>query len=117
MTAPAQDQTAPDIAVMRETVSRALALAAPPTAQAVTLLIGQLRGHVELMVREIEPLAAEQADTLSGTLAVTCVGEGRRKLEAGAQVRPALSSRLAYARRLARVLDALCGHHRTLGGR
>ncbi|WP_442811618.1 DUF6415 family natural product biosynthesis protein [Streptomyces sp. NBC_01288] len=46
---------------MRATVHRALALAAPSTAMDVTLLIAQLRGHVELMVTEVEPLAAEHA--------------------------------------------------------
>ncbi|MGW4876523.1 DUF6415 family natural product biosynthesis protein [Streptomyces sp. NPDC004262] len=110
-------QDPPDIATMRATVKRALSLAAPPTAMDITLLLGQLRGHLEVMLEEVEPLAVMHADTMPGALALACLAEGRRKLEAGAQVRPAVSSRLAYARRLARVLDALCSHHRNLGGR
>ncbi|MFJ5306143.1 DUF6415 family natural product biosynthesis protein [Streptomyces sp. NPDC088350] len=106
----------PDIETMRATAHRALALAAPPTATDVTLLIEQLRGQVELMVTEVEPLAAQHAATMTGALATVCVGEGRRKLAAGADIRPLASARLAYARRLARVLFALCDHHRNLSG-
>ncbi|MFJ8054972.1 DUF6415 family natural product biosynthesis protein [Streptomyces sp. NPDC096142] len=110
----AAEQRPPDIATMRATAHRALALAAPSTAMDLTILISQLRGHVELMVREVEPLAAQHASTLPGTLADTCLGEARRKLDAGADIRPLASARLAYARRLARVLAALCEHHRNL---
>ncbi|WP_405948913.1 DUF6415 family natural product biosynthesis protein [Streptomyces prunicolor] len=106
----------PDVETMRATGHRALALAAPSTAMDVTLLISQLRGHVELMVTEVEPLAAEHAASLPGALAAACLGEARRKLDAGAEIRPLASARLAYARRLARVLGALCDHHRNLGG-
>ncbi len=106
----------PDIETMRATAHRALALAAPSTAMDVTLLIGQLRGHIELMVTEVEPLADAHASTLPGALADACLAEARRKLTAGAEIRPLASARLAYARRLARVLAALCDHHRNLGG-
>lgn len=109
------DQCPPDIDTMRATAHRALALAAPSTAIDLTILISQLRGQVELMVGEVEPLAAQHASTLPGALAGTCLGEARRKLEAGADIRPLASARLAYARRLARVLIALCEHHRNLG--
>ena len=101
---------------MRATAHRALALAAPSTAMDVTLLIAQLRGQVEVMVAEVEPLAVEHAASLPGALADACLAEARRKLAAGAEIRPLASARLAYARRLARVLAALCDHHRNLGG-
>ncbi|MFE9602007.1 DUF6415 family natural product biosynthesis protein [Streptomyces hokutonensis] len=112
----AAEQDPPDIETMRATAHRALALAAPPTATDLILLIGQLRGQVELMVTEVEPLATQHAATMTGALAAVCVGEARRKLAAGADIRPLASARLAYARRLARVLFALCGHHANLGG-
>ncbi|MER8005001.1 DUF6415 family natural product biosynthesis protein [Streptomyces sp. NPDC094149] len=97
---------------MRETVARALALAAPPTVEAIGLLVDVLRGHTELMVREVEPRALDQAGELPGALALACVGEARRKL--GIEPRSAVSSQLAYGRRLARVLKALCDHHERL---
>lgn len=114
MTVSSQDQAAPDVETMRATIQRALALAAPPTAMDVTLLLGQLRDEVELMVSEVELLATAQADTMAGTLAQACVGEARRKLSV--DVRPVVSARLAYGRRLARVLSALCDHYRSLTG-
>ncbi|MGX9887344.1 DUF6415 family natural product biosynthesis protein [Streptomyces sp. NPDC002276] len=112
----AAEQDPPDLETMLATAHRALALAAPSTAADVTLLIEQLRGQVELMVTEVEPLATQHAATMEGALATVCVGEARRKLAAGADIRPLASARLAYARRLARVLFALCGHHANLGG-
>jgi len=103
----------PDIAKMRESVSLALALTVPPTAQDIRLLLDKLRGHLELLLRDVEQQALSQRNTMSGTLALACVAEARRKLSI--KTRPTVSAQLAYGRRLARVLAALCDHYERLG--
>jgi len=104
----------PDVETMRATASRALALAAPPTVADIVLLLEHLRGQVELMVREVEPLATAKPDSVVKTSARYGVAEAHRKLSLG--MGGPVSARLAHARRLARVLAALCTHYETLAG-
>ncbi len=111
--APEAAELAPvDLETMRATATRALALAAPPTVADLMLLLGLLRGQVELMVREVEPLAARTPDSVQQVAARYGIDEARRKL--GISAGGPVSARLALARRLARSLAALCTHYETL---
>ncbi len=103
-----------DIATMRETATRALGLAdqadAPPSApENLGILIGQLRGHLELLIPEVEKMLGRLPK--GGTArycAGACVGEARGKLQA--QSAPRADGEVEYVRRLARVLRALLDH-------
>lgn len=103
---------------MRATARRLLdpdaaACALPPAADELVVLLGALRGHLELMVREVEMLAGQQQDeAILRYCALAGVAEARRKLGLPAGI--GLSGKVAYARRLARVLNALCQHHHDL---
>ncbi|MFJ3649316.1 DUF6415 family natural product biosynthesis protein [Streptomyces murinus] len=117
MSAPAKQTAgaAPvDTVTMRETVARALGpegeTGAPPRApENLDILIGQLRGHLELLIPEVEQLTARlPKDGTARYCASACVGEARGKLQARPEARP--DGNLAYARCLARVLRALCDH-------
>ncbi|WP_392968188.1 DUF6415 family natural product biosynthesis protein [Streptomyces sp. LN245] len=115
-TAPPQastEQHPVDIETMRATARRALDEETP--ADAAPLLRDQLRGQIQLMIPEVEGIAARQSeDDIPRYCALACLGEARRKLtiEPGA----GLPNQLAYARRLARVVNALCDHHENLIG-
>ncbi len=106
-----------DTATMRRSAARALPPEGeePPTGEALEQLTGLLRGHMELIVPQVEQAAAKlPRDDVPRYCALACLGEARRKLssqagegEYGAQ---------AHARRLARSLMALCDHYETLTG-
>lgn len=112
--------TAPaDLTTMRETVSAVLTpdgdpVLPEPSDTHAALLTDLLRGHLELMVREVDAAAQRLPDTIPRFCALACVGEARGKLRAGPAARP--GGEIAYARRLARVLSALCDHHERMGG-
>lgn len=114
-TAPSQastEQHPVDIETMRDTVQRALD--DETEVGAAPLLLDQLRGQIQLMIPEVEDIAARQGkDDIPRYCALACLGEARRKLtiEPG----PGLPNQLAHARRLARVVNALCDHHENLG--
>lgn len=116
-TAPAPDaaeRDPADIETMRATARQALALGIYMSADDMLLLHEKLRGHIELMIPEVEAIAGRLGkDDIPRYCALACVGEARMKLslEAGA----GLSGEGAYARRLARVLHALCDHYENLG--
>jgi hypothetical protein len=111
----------PDIATMRETVNRLLDPDSapdvlPPGADEVDTLTVMLRGHLELLAPEVERAAKWlNRESIPRYCALACVGEARGKLRA----RPGRGEygAVAYARRLARVLNALCDHYESLGGR
>ncbi|MFF8728102.1 DUF6415 family natural product biosynthesis protein [Streptomyces sp. NPDC015171] len=89
--------------------------ALPPAADEVPTLISTLRGHLELLIPEVEAAADRRPeDDIPRFCAHACVGEARRKL--AANPRAGHSEAVAYARRLARVVKALCEHSETLGG-
>ncbi|MFF3350820.1 DUF6415 family natural product biosynthesis protein [Streptomyces sp. NPDC002779] len=106
----------PDVETMRATVATVL----PPDVTPVDLatletLTGLLCGHMELLIPEIEWVAAQlPADDVPRYVALACVREARRKLAA----RPGLLPHdpAAHVRRLGRSLLALCDHYETLTG-
>ncbi|WOX09172.1 DUF6415 family natural product biosynthesis protein [Streptomyces sp. N50] len=110
-------QLPPDIVTMRATAGRLLGPdgcpeALPPSAAEVDLLIQTMRGQLELLVPEVERMTGRAARTVAQYCAAACVGEARGKLRA--EPLPGLSGAVAYARRLARVLGALCDHYERL---
>jgi hypothetical protein len=114
-------QAPPDIETMREIVNRLLdpdsaPEVLPPAAEELDTLTLQLRGHLELLAPEVERAAKWlNRESIPRYCALACVGEARGKLRA----RPGRGEygAVAYARRLDRVLNALCDHYESLGGR
>ncbi|MGW4885650.1 DUF6415 family natural product biosynthesis protein [Streptomyces murinus] len=107
--------TAPvDTVTMRETAARALGSegetdAPPPAPENLDILISQLRGHLELLIPEVEKVLGRlPKDGTARYCASACVGEACGKL----QTRPAprADGEVEYARSLARVLRALLDH-------
>lgn len=104
----------PDIELMRAAASRVLAENAEPvTFEELDTLTGQLRGHINQLVPEVEQ-AASPPDHVVHYCALACIGEARMKLGLKPGTTP--SEGTAYARRLARVVNALCDHYQNLGG-
>lgn len=109
----------PDITSMRATVARLLGPDdgpdnLPPAGGELPVLTSTLRGHLELIIPEVEAAAGRlDKDSIPRYCAVACVGEARGKLRATPS--PVLGGDVAYARRLARVLKALCDHYETIG--
>ncbi|MGI5143297.1 MULTISPECIES: DUF6415 family natural product biosynthesis protein [unclassified Streptomyces] len=109
---------APDIETMRETVNRLLdpdtvPETLPPASDELDTLTLQLRGHLDLLMPEVEQAAGKLArNSVPRYCALACLGEARQKL--AAEPSPKLGGDLAYARRLARVLNALCDHFEAL---
>ncbi|KUL40864.1 DUF6415 family natural product biosynthesis protein [Streptomyces regalis] len=102
-----------DIETMRATVRRTLT-EAPPTGQLDTLAL-TLRGHIELLVPEVEAAAGRQPrDSVPRYCALACVSEARRKLRIGDG--STLPARVAVAQKLARSANALCDHYQNLNG-
>ncbi len=120
-TAGTWSETAPvDIATMRETVGRLLGPddgpdVLPPTSDEVDTIAVALRGHLELVIPEVERAAGPKLSSVQSYCAMACVGEARRKMTV--TPKPGLNARVAHARRLARSLNALCSHYETLSGR
>ncbi|MGW2781055.1 DUF6415 family natural product biosynthesis protein [Streptomyces populi] len=107
-------ETPPDVTTMRATVSRLLSAGAPPEAGELETLTLLLRGHIEVLIPDVQAVADRMPENdIPRYCALACIGEARRKLtiEPG----PGLSNQLAHARRLARVVNALCDHHENLG--
>ncbi|MFH8342021.1 DUF6415 family natural product biosynthesis protein [Streptomyces sp. AM6-12] len=110
----ATDTDPVDIATMRETAAQALGIedetdAPLPAPEALDTLIGQLRGHLEMLIPEVEKeLAQLPKESSRRYCASACVGEARGKLAARPAPRP--DGEVEYARRLARILRALLDH-------
>jgi len=112
-------QDPPDLETMRATVARLLdpdgaPEALPPAAAEVDTLIRMMRGQLELLIPDVQRLVGGRPKNVSQYCGLACIGEARGKLSA--QPQPGLSGAVAYARRLARVLNALCDHYERLGG-
>ncbi|MGW1000496.1 DUF6415 family natural product biosynthesis protein [Streptomyces sp. NPDC002520] len=109
-----------DIDTMRETAAKLLgpddgSEALPPVPQELDTFTSMLRGHLELLIPEVEAKAGRQPkDSVSRHCAFACVGEATRKLRVGDGDTPAV--RVAVARKLARSVNALCDHYEKLGG-
>ncbi|MFJ5967868.1 DUF6415 family natural product biosynthesis protein [Streptomyces sp. NPDC093060] len=112
-------QWPPDIEGMRATVARLIGPddapdVLPPPADEVAILTSTLRGHLQLLIPEVDAVARKQpANDIPRYCALACIGEAKGKLSA--EPRPGYGGAVAYARRLARVLGALCDHYETLG--
>lgn len=115
-TAPQRDPRPLDIATMRATTAQLLADGAEPRSpdQLDTLML-QLRGHLILLIPEIEDLAdvLPEGDQ-PRKLAEAGMGEARRRLAELPESNPPRAA--AYARRLARSVEALCTHLERLAG-
>lgn len=103
---------------MRETAAILLdpdaAALAPAPADLDTLML-RMRGHLELLAPEVAQ-AAERLDegSIPRYTALGCVWEARSRLEA--EPSPRTGGAVGHARRLARVLNALCDQYEKLGG-
>ncbi|MEU6918406.1 DUF6415 family natural product biosynthesis protein [Streptomyces olindensis] len=111
MTAPATEALPLDLEVMRACAERVLAADAEALSlgESETLTL-QLRGHLMLVITEIETEepAPSEGDA-PGICAFFCIGEGRLRLRAEAGPTP--SARIAHAQVLARSVIALCDHY------
>lgn len=104
---------------MRDTVNRILdpdgvPQALPPASEELHKLTATVREHIERLAPEVE----QAAHTLkSGSVArytvLGCVWEERSRLEATPSGRS--GGPVGHARRLARVLNALCDHYERIG--
>ncbi|WP_406436573.1 DUF6415 family natural product biosynthesis protein [Streptomyces sp. NBC_01613] len=103
-----------DIDTMRHSISRLLSPdAQPPASKALATLHSLLRGHMQLLIPEVEQAALQRdKDDVPRYCALVCVGEARGKLRVPA--RPGEHGTLVHARRLARRLTALCDHYEAL---
>lgn len=114
---PETEELPPDLETMRATARLLLGPddapdAMAPTAHTLDTLACTLRGQIELMAPEVEAIAVRQdEDDVSRYCALACVGEARMKLRPDAT---GLYGEAAGARRLARVLNALCDHYENL---
>ncbi|WP_405877003.1 DUF6415 family natural product biosynthesis protein [Streptomyces sp. NBC_00005] len=109
--------TAPvDIDTMRHSISRLLGPDTQPTGgEGLAMLQGLLRGHMQLLIPEVEQAALERdANDVPRYVALACIGEARTKLCAAP--RAGEHGTLADTRRLARRLAALCDHYEALTG-
>jgi hypothetical protein len=111
MTGPTSPAEALDLAVLRSGAERLLARdAEEPSPREVEKLTLRLRGHVVVIVREVELAAlARPLDSVPRICALHCVGEARLRLSADPG--RTLPARIAQARRLARSVRALCDHY------
>ncbi|MEV2226995.1 DUF6415 family natural product biosynthesis protein [Streptomyces phaeochromogenes] len=105
---------------MREAVNRlldpdAVPEALPPADDELGTLVLQLRGHLAVIMPDVERTALKlPKNNIPRYCALACIGEARMKL--GETLKPGPSAPVAHARRLARVLNALCDHFETLTG-
>ncbi|CAL9595523.1 DUF6415 family natural product biosynthesis protein [Streptomyces sp. enrichment culture] len=117
-TAEEQQCAPPDLVVMRETAGVLLGPDAeptvlPPSGEELGILTATLRGHLETLIPEVErALQGLPEESIPRYCALACIGEARGKLRATPSRR--YGGDVGYARRLARVLRALCDHYETL---
>ncbi|MFD5582842.1 DUF6415 family natural product biosynthesis protein [Streptomyces sp. NPDC058733] len=108
-----------DIVAMRRTTELVLGPEGdtdvpPPPPTDVETCTALLRGHLQLLIPEVAKRAARlPKDSVPRYCALACVGEARRKLSAHPS--PRYGGPAGHARRLARVLRALCDHYENAG--
>ena len=115
--ATAEDAESPvDVALMRAAARRLLAEdAEPPGAEELDTLTLQLRGHIMLLIPEVESAALRLPDDdVPRACAMACIGESRMRLSLEPGHNP--SAGIAHAQRLARSVNALCDHLENIGG-
>lgn len=108
----------PDIETMRDAIDRLLDPDAVPEAlprvpgELETLTL-QLRGHLALLLPEVEETAKRlPRQSIPRYCALVSVGEARERL--GAEPTRRFGGPAGHARRLARTLNALCDHWEVL---
>ncbi|MFD5017242.1 DUF6415 family natural product biosynthesis protein [Streptomyces chartreusis] len=106
-----------DLQTMHESARRALGpgdgyVARPSALEELDTLTLALRGHLALLLPEVERTARLAPRGVQSYCALACVDEARRKL--GIAQPSALEARVAHARRLARSLNALCQYYELL---
>jgi Family of unknown function (DUF6415) len=112
------DELPPDVDAMRAVIDRLLDPDAapgtlPPAPGELETLTLQLRGHLELMLPEVEQTAKQlPSQSIPRFCALACVGEARARLRADPT--PRYGGPAGHARRLARTLNALCDHWEAL---
>jgi hypothetical protein len=110
----------PDIATMRAIVDRLLGPDAvpetlPPAPGEIGTRTLQLRGHLELLLPEVEETAQKlPRASIPRYCALACAGEARERLRT--EPAPRFGGPVGHARRLARTLNALCDHWEALTG-
>ncbi|WP_406100795.1 DUF6415 family natural product biosynthesis protein [Streptomyces canus] len=113
-----REQRPPDIDTMREIVDRlldpdAVPQALPPAPGELETLTLQLRGHLELLLPEVEETAKRlPRQSIPRYCALACIGEARERLRSEPTRR--YGGPAGHARRLARTLNALCDHWEAL---
>jgi hypothetical protein len=118
MTGPTETASATqslDIVTMRQTIGRLLPPDVEPLDGAqVETLIATLRGHMELVIPEVQAAAEKfPKDDIPRYVALACISEARGRLGRATAVLRGHDA-LVYARRLARSLNALCDHYEAL---
>lgn len=111
-----RDKRPLDVPTMRASARRLLAEDAElPTFEEMETLTLLLRGHMMLIIPEVEQVAARQPkDDIPRYCALACIGEARMRLDLTAG--HGLPAGIAHAKRLSRSLNALCDHYENLGG-
>jgi hypothetical protein len=109
-----RDSRPPDIKTMRDSAHLLLAEDAElPVLDDLDTFALALRGHIQLLIPEVAQAAGrEPKDSIPRYCALACIGEARNKLRLGTD--GTLPIRLSSARKLARVLNALCDHYENL---
>lgn len=113
----ASDTHPVDVVTMRATICRLLPPDESPAPEgaeleALTLL---LRGHLELLIPEVEAAASRMpSNDIPRYCALACLGEARQRLRESPS--PVPGGAIAHARRLARALHAVCDHYEALTG-
>lgn len=107
--------TAPiDTDTMRDHAKRALNEVFD-SAEDLDILILALRGHIQLMIPEVEQVIGEHPrDHIPAICARACCGEARRRLVMGNG--DTIAVRVSVSQKLARTVDALVRHYTELGG-
>ena len=114
MSATARDLP-PDIETMRESARLLLVEGAElPALDELDTLTLALRGHIHVLIPEVANAAGrEPQDSVPKYCALACIGEAHTKLRLGDD--SALPV-MVLARKLARVVNALCDHYENLNG-
>jgi uncharacterized protein DUF6415 len=109
-----------DVTVMRETALLLLEPDSapdimPPAARELAVLTATMRGHLALLVPEVEAAARRLGKgSIPRYTALGCVWEARSRIEAEPSTRT--GGAVAHVRRMARVLVDLCDQYEHLGG-
>lgn len=106
----ARDPRPLDVDTMRAATRQLLAAdAALPAYEELETLMLQLRGHIMLLIPEVETLAFERPkDDVPRACALACIGESRIRLDHTPG--GTLPAAIAHGQRLARSVNALLDH-------